>query len=101
MSKKKYLMSIFLAACLKDSGVSKPVIDSNLATCILQDICTGVQCCVSVPRFGLSVETFVQVSACDHQLRVGIENLQFNRSLFGYKFGEKEQFDLYGFVVIE
>lgn len=91
----------FREACLKDGSVSKPVIDESLATCILQEMCTGVQCCVSVPRLGLSVETFVQISACQHQLRVGIEKLHFNRSLTGYKFGEREQFDLYGFVVIE
>lgn len=91
----------FREACLKDGSVSKPVIDESLATCILQEMCTGVQCCVSVPRLALSVETFVQISACQHQLRVGIEKLHFNRSLTGYKFGEREQFDLYGFVVIE
>jgi hypothetical protein len=54
-----------------------------------------------IPDLGLSVETFVEVSACDHQLRVGIENLQFNKSLHNYRYGELEKFDLYGLIEIE
>lgn len=56
---------------------------------------------MSIPDVGLSVEAFVEVSACNHQLRVGIENLKFNKSLQNYRFGELEKFDLFGFIEIE
>ncbi|XP_062579219.1 uncharacterized protein LOC134241150, partial [Saccostrea cucullata] len=89
------------SGCVSDRDISKPVLDSSIVTCHLQKSCTGVQCCVSVPHTGFSVETFVEISPCDHQLRVGIENLKFNKSLFGYKFGQNEKFDLFGLVVVD
>lgn len=92
---------LFCLGCTSDRDISKPQLDPSLAACYLQKSCTGVQCCVSVPQTGLSVEAFVEVSPCNRQLRVGIENLKFNKSLYGYKFGEKEKFDLFGVVVVE
>lgn len=56
---------------------------------------------MDVPSVGLSVEAFIEVSACDHQLRVGVENLKFNRSLHNYRYGDLEKFDLFGFIEIE
>lgn len=87
--------------CHFDDIIKRPTIDKDLATCLLYKTCTGVQCCMTVPRVGLSVEAFVEVSACDHQLRVGIENLKFNRSLHNYRYGDLEKFDLFGFIEIE
>lgn len=87
--------------CMSDKDITKPELDSSIASCHLQKSCTGVQCCVRVPHTGVAVEVFVDISPCGHLLQVGIENLKFNRSLYGYKFGEKERFDLFGMVVVE
>jgi hypothetical protein len=93
--------SLFHLDCVSDKGISKPQVDPSSATCYLLKSCTGVQCCVGIPQTGVSVEAFVNISPCSRQLSVGIENLKFNKSLSGYKFGEKEKFDLFGVVIVE
>lgn len=95
------LFSLNISVCPNEAGIQRPWFNSSVATCILSGICTGVKCCISVPRLSLSIEAYVEINPCNKTLQVGIENLRFNRSLYGYTFGEHEQFDLYGFVVIE
>lgn len=90
-----------ISVCPNEAGIERPWFNSSVATCILSGTCTGVKCCISVPRLSLSIEAYVEINPCNKTLQVGIENLRFNRSLYGYKFGEHEQFDLYGYVVIE
>ncbi|KAK3102203.1 hypothetical protein FSP39_009587 [Pinctada imbricata] len=48
-----------------------------------------------------TMRTFVDVDLCNYQLRVGIDRLQFNRTLKGFNWGELDKFDLYGVFVVE
>ena len=97
----QHVFCFFYEECMSDKDITKQELDSSIVTCHPQKSCTGVQCCVQVPHTGIAVEAFVDISPCGHLLQVGIENLKFNRSLYGYKFGEKEKFDLFGMIVVE
>ena len=60
-----------------------------------------VDCCVDVETLQRSMNAFVNVDLCNYQLRVGIDKIRFNRTLYGYKWGELDRFDLYGVLVVE
>lgn len=92
---------INLVDCYFDDIIKRLIIDKDLVICFLYKMCIGVQCCMIVFSVGLFVEVFVEVSVCDYQFRVGVENLKFNRSFYNYRYGELEKFDLFGFIEIE
>ncbi|XP_021353372.1 uncharacterized protein LOC110450253 [Mizuhopecten yessoensis] len=70
-------------------------------TCHIPDYCTGVDCCVEVGPIGRSFNTYVLMDACKFELRIGIENFNFNVSLFAYDYGKHEQIYLKGVIRID
>ncbi|KAL5015120.1 hypothetical protein ScPMuIL_009390 [Solemya velum] len=67
-----------------------PAIGDDIpVTCHLSELCTGVRCCVDAPDIGKSFTAFVEVDASEIKLRVGIERLQFTKTLFNYSWGSR------------
>ncbi|KAL5013968.1 hypothetical protein ScPMuIL_008238, partial [Solemya velum] len=78
-----------------------PAINGTPVTCYLSATCTGVRCCVDASDIGQSFTAFMEIDACQSVLRVGIERLQFTRTLFNYTWGQEEQFYLFGVLRID
>ncbi|CAG2204548.1 unnamed protein product [Mytilus edulis] len=55
--------------------------------CSLFDTCTSVDCCMDVELLNKSFHIYLDIDPCYHRLTVGIEQMQFNRSLQDYSWG--------------
>ncbi|VDI33335.1 Hypothetical predicted protein, partial [Mytilus galloprovincialis] len=55
--------------------------------CSLSDTCTSVDCCMDVVLLDKSFHIYLDIDPCYHRLAVGIEQMQFNRSLQDYNLG--------------
>ncbi|KAK3101942.1 hypothetical protein FSP39_007535 [Pinctada imbricata] len=88
----------WVSAC---SALTPPALDGSQITCVMAQSCLSLDCCVEVNELQRTMRTFVDVDLCNYQLRVGIDRLQFNRTLKGFNWGELDKFDLYGVFVVE
>ena len=68
--------------------LSLPYLMETETTCIVDDTCTGVRCCVEMSLLDRSFVYSVRLDVCSFMLTVGIEKLTYNQSLIGYKFGK-------------
>ncbi|XP_046562947.1 uncharacterized protein LOC124271840 [Haliotis rubra] len=82
-------------ACPKP--MTLPSLPSSLS-CHIPDYCTGLDCCVDVVSLGMSFNFKILLDTRNLVLTVSIEKLTFQTSLFNYKWGEWENFNLNGVV---
>ena len=82
------------------STVSLPTLGDS-TSCHLYDYCTGLTCCTEVDIIGRSINTYLTLDPCNRQLKVGIERLGLNVSLFDYSYGQLEHLRLFGMVNLE
>lgn len=80
------MLDFFCADCKQP--LSLPYLKETETTCIVDDTCTGVKCCVEMSLLDRSFVYSVRLDACSFMLTVGIEKLTYNHSLIGYKFGK-------------
>jgi hypothetical protein len=59
--------------------LTSPITSS--VSCLIEDKCTAVSCCVDIDFLQKSFETYITVDACNNRIVVGIEKLFFNISL--------------------
>ena len=69
--------------------ISVPYLKETETTCIVEDTCTAVRCCVEMSLLDRSFVYSIKLDACSFVLSVGIEKLTHNHSLIGYKYGKK------------
>ncbi|XP_033724553.1 uncharacterized protein LOC117314596 [Pecten maximus] len=81
-------------------SLSLPTLPGNMA-CRISDLCTGVDCCTSVPKLTRNFHSHLLLDACALKLSIGIEKLFFNISLVDYQFGKSDNFNLFGLVNID
>ncbi|XP_046562951.1 uncharacterized protein LOC124271844 [Haliotis rubra] len=74
-----------------------PTLPSSLS-CHIPDYCTGLDCCVDVVSLGMSFNFKILLDTRNLVLTVSIEKLTFQTSLFNYKWGEWDYFNLNGVV---
>ncbi|KAJ8320502.1 hypothetical protein KUTeg_002089 [Tegillarca granosa] len=67
-----------------------PDISKYPIACFIPDYCTGIDCCGTLDKLGLSLRTYVYLDTCDYRLFGGIETITFNITLFDYEWGKKE-----------
>jgi hypothetical protein len=77
-----------------DQALTLPALPDS-AVCILEDTCTGVTCCINVDFLHKTFSAFVELDACNHSLKFGIEKIQEQINLFDYSFGKFCCFCLY------
>jgi hypothetical protein len=70
-----------------DQALTLPALPDS-AVCILEDTCTGVTCCINVDFLHKTFSAFVELDACNHSLKFGIEKIQEQINLFDYSFGK-------------
>lgn len=82
----KYILTQFFLF-ISDCGMSMslPSLIGDI-TCHMVT-CTAVECCNDIDFLRHSFKTYVMIDPCNNQLSVGIEELFFNRTLSGYKWG--------------
>ncbi|XP_071145140.1 uncharacterized protein [Mytilus edulis] len=83
-------------ACPHKLSLLLPLPDTIV--CSLSDTCTSVDCCMDVERLDKSFHIYLDIDPCYHRLTVGIEQMQFNRSLQDYSWGTVLAVSLLGVV---
>ncbi|VDI06314.1 Hypothetical predicted protein [Mytilus galloprovincialis] len=71
---------------------------SSHAACHIQDRCTAIDCCITLPSFKRNVNVFVDLDPCEYRLSIAIEKVHLNLSLVDYKWGSFQQFSLLGVI---
>ncbi|CAG2253142.1 unnamed protein product [Mytilus edulis] len=66
--------------------------------CSLSETCTSVDCCMDVELLNKSFHIYLDIDPCYHRLTVGIEQMQFNRSLQDYSWGTVLEVSLLGVI---
>ncbi|XP_052083606.1 uncharacterized protein LOC127720906 [Mytilus californianus] len=66
--------------------------------CSLSDTCTSVDCCMDVEVLDKSFHISLDIDPCYHRLTVGIEKMQFNRSLQDCSWGTTLTVSLMGII---
>ena len=56
--------------------------------CNLQEVCSGVVCCMEVDFLQRRIQANVTLDTCNHMLIVTVERLVVEIDLFGYQFGK-------------
>ncbi|XP_048258717.1 uncharacterized protein LOC124137708 isoform X1 [Haliotis rufescens] len=82
-------------ACPKPTTL--PTLPDSLS-CHIPDYCTGLDCCVDLVSLGMSFNFKILLDTRNLVLTVVIEKLTVQISLFNYKWGEWENFNLNGVV---
>ncbi|KAK3101652.1 hypothetical protein FSP39_005219 [Pinctada imbricata] len=89
------------------SGCTSPPLPADLdvinagATCHLRDSCIAVDCCMDSSIINQPIRASLVLNACNYTLKVSIEKLNFEISLFDYVMGSTQTFKLYGVVSVE
>lgn len=92
------LVHIFLD-CPKASA---PVALPDKVSCLIPDICTGIDCCAEVDFLaGRSINTQVLLDPCQSIMSLNLEKMQYNVTLFDYEFGTTDHFSLQGALRLE
>ncbi|KAK3101936.1 hypothetical protein FSP39_007496 [Pinctada imbricata] len=68
--------------------------DTSVIRANLGPSCTSVNMCIKGDKFGRNFHGYVEVDPCSYQLRVGIEEFFYNRTLEGYSWGDYTILDL-------
>ena len=79
--------------------MSLPTLDDSVV-CYIPASCTGISCCVDVERLAMAFTVMFDIDDCGYRFSVGIENLQFTRSLFNFGFGMYTVYSSYGCQVV-
>jgi hypothetical protein len=61
---------------------------STIGPCHINDQCTGISCCVTVPIIKQNIRIVFDLDACNFTLMIAIENLLLKQSLIDYQFGK-------------
>jgi hypothetical protein len=72
----------------KNNFLSKSVMfkmDDHIISCFVDSTCRGIQCALDVSFISRTFEFFMKLEPCEYSLKVGIERLQFERTLKGFK----------------
>ncbi|KAK3609658.1 hypothetical protein CHS0354_035943 [Potamilus streckersoni] len=69
--------------------------------CNIPDYCTGISCCLSIPRIGRSVKTYLSINTCDLTLTVGIDRLRFTVNLFDYTWDTDDHLYMRGVIRVD
>ncbi|XP_071145134.1 uncharacterized protein [Mytilus edulis] len=83
-------------SCPHKVGSILPLPDNIV--CSLSDTCTSVDCCMNVELLDKSFHIYLDIDPCYHRLTVGIEQMQFNRSLQDYSWGTVLAVSLLGVI---
>ncbi|VDI13107.1 Hypothetical predicted protein, partial [Mytilus galloprovincialis] len=83
-------------SCPHKVGSILPLPDNMV--CSLSDTCTCVDCCMNVELLDKSLHIYLDIDPCYHRLTVGIEQMQFNRSLQDYSWGTVLAVSLLGVI---
>jgi hypothetical protein len=75
--------------------------DDQIISCFVDSTCRGIQCALDVSFISRTFEFFMKLEPCEYSLKVGIERLQFERTLKGFKWGEWINVDLNGIFRME
>ena len=93
-------MIFFVTECI-DSRVTLKQMDDQIISCFVDSTCRGIQCALDVSFISRTFEFFMKLEPCEYSLKVGIERLQFERTLKGFKWGEWINVDLNGIFRME
>ena len=76
-----------IAACALD--VIKPNLTSQSSdiSCHLKSICTAVECCVDADIIADTFAAYVTFDPCDRMIQLGIDNYQFDMSMYDFSWG--------------
>ena len=101
------IFDIFLKRWISISACTNPPNIASLGSltagvsCHITDTCTGVSCCLDPTTTSQPIRAYLTIDSCDYKLKVGIERLYFELSLFDYQMGTTRFFKLYGVVGVE
>ncbi|XP_076086926.1 uncharacterized protein LOC143057501 [Mytilus galloprovincialis] len=84
------------SACPHKVSLVLPLPDNIV--CSLSETCTSVDCCMDVELLNKSFHIYLDIDPCYHRLTVGIEQMQFNRSLQDYSWGTVLEVSLLGVI---
>ncbi|XP_048250793.1 uncharacterized protein LOC124111176 [Haliotis rufescens] len=73
----------------------------NAVACHVSDICTAIDCCITIDFLSRSFNIFLTVDMCTYQLTVGVENFVYKRMLFNYTWGTPDHFYIKGVFRID
>lgn len=71
-------------------------------TCSISSSCTAVDCCTNIDEFtgGMAVRTYVDLDPCAFTLTVGIEEINFTKSLIDYNWSKySNEFNFYSLPI--
>ena len=60
----------------------------EMVSCHIPEHCTGIYCCVDIPKIGLSIEAYLDIDLCTYRVSGGIEQETFDETLFEYEWGK-------------
>ena len=70
----------------------------NTASCVLDDSCTGFDCCVEINVIQRSVKANVYIDACAFKISFGIETFQSQILMDKIEYGNWNTFQIQGVV---
>ena len=82
-----YSHMIFLSTGCPKSFVDLPALPSQVS-CYIPKSCTAIDCCVDIPKTGLSIHSSLDIDLCTNRVSGGIEQETFDFSLFKYEWGK-------------
>ena len=85
-SRQRVNLVFFSTGCPK-SFVDLPALPSQVS-CYIPKSCTAIDCCVDIPKTGLSIHSSLGIDLCTNRVSGGIEQETFDFSLFKYEWGK-------------
>eukprot|EP00105_Crassostrea_gigas_P044414 XP_019928562.1 PREDICTED: uncharacterized protein LOC105342368 [Crassostrea gigas] len=88
--------------CPLDVGNMTELSDVLPISCHLMSHCTGVECCLDLhDPLQQTIYFFLDLDFCLQTLRVGVETLVYEKTLFSYQYGVKDEFSLMDIIQIQ